>query len=173
VEAAILLLGEPLPAEHKANAITIGINRADDVRLIVRSQIILPTDAELRHLATATGLINQGTVGMTFGHGSNSWWSAILTRQAKPSPKIWSTVSSATSDSAFKVALIVDQDEEFELKRSMDEGIQSLPKNSEKLLGSRTADLGTGRSDVSSLLFESYSALVCAPPRLLNQCDHP
>jgi hypothetical protein len=69
VEAAILLLGEPLPPEPKADAIAIGINRADDVRLIVRSQMLLPIDAELGDLATATGLINQGTAGMAFGHG--------------------------------------------------------------------------------------------------------
>jgi len=69
VEAAILLIGDPLPPQQRADALAIGVSRADDVRMTVRLQMLLPADAELRQLAIATGLIHQGTKGMTFGQG--------------------------------------------------------------------------------------------------------
>jgi hypothetical protein len=69
VDAAILLIGEPLPSQCKADAVSLGIARADEVRMAVRREMLLPVDAELRQLAAETGLIHQGTEGMTFGHG--------------------------------------------------------------------------------------------------------
>ena len=69
MEKAILERGQRLPPQSRKDAEAIGIQRADDVRVVVMERIPLPNDPGLKQLAIETGLITDRTVGMTFGHG--------------------------------------------------------------------------------------------------------
>jgi hypothetical protein len=69
MEKVILDSGQRLMPENRKDAILIGIQRVDDVRILVSDNIPLPMDRGLRQLALQRGLITDRTSGMTFGHG--------------------------------------------------------------------------------------------------------
>jgi hypothetical protein len=69
MEKAILELGQRLSTESRKDAGAIGIQRIDDVRLVILDTIPLPNDPGLKQLAEETKLITDRTAGMTFGHG--------------------------------------------------------------------------------------------------------
>jgi hypothetical protein len=49
-------------------ALAVGVQRPDLIRVMEVSKIPLPQDAELKLAATQTGLIGNGTTGLTLGH---------------------------------------------------------------------------------------------------------
>ena len=69
MENVILDSGQRLMPENRKDAILIGIQRVDDVRILVSDNIPLPTHRGLRQLALQRELITDRTTGMTFGHG--------------------------------------------------------------------------------------------------------
>jgi hypothetical protein len=69
MEKGILGRGQPLLPQSRKDAEAIGVQRVDDVRIVVMERIPLPDDPGLKQLAIETGLITDRTVGMTFGHG--------------------------------------------------------------------------------------------------------
>jgi hypothetical protein len=69
MEKAILKHGQPLLPENRRDAQAIGVQRIDDVRIIVLQAVPVPNDPGLGQLASQTGLITERTGGMTFGHG--------------------------------------------------------------------------------------------------------
>lgn len=69
MEKAILESGQRLLPQNRKDAEAISIRRVGDVRIVVLDRIPLPNDPGLQQLALGTGLITDGTAGMTFGHG--------------------------------------------------------------------------------------------------------
>jgi len=55
--------------ENGRDAEAMGIQRIDDIRIVVLHTIPMPNDPGLQQLALQTRLITEQTRGMTFGHG--------------------------------------------------------------------------------------------------------
>ena len=68
-EATIAQYGRPLDELEVVDARAVGVKSPDLVRVLEVDAIELPTNAELRGLAEASGAFSDATFGMTFGHG--------------------------------------------------------------------------------------------------------
>jgi hypothetical protein len=69
MEKVVLDRAQRLTPENGKDAEAIGVQRIEDVRIVVWVSIPLPSDPGLKHLALETGLISNRTDGMTFKHG--------------------------------------------------------------------------------------------------------
>lgn len=68
-EGAILKSGVPLPAQQLEDALRIGVENPDQVRLMRVAAIPRPSDPILVAAAQATNLISSRTAGITFRYG--------------------------------------------------------------------------------------------------------
>jgi hypothetical protein len=75
--------GQPLNAGERAIASRVGVQHPELIRTQLVDVFPLPEDPALRHAALATGLLGQGTVGMTFGY-------SILVLRGHMSPRLFS-----------------------------------------------------------------------------------
>ncbi len=67
--ALILARGVPLPPRHRPAATRAGVQRPDDIRLLLVPAIPMPADPQLAAAAAQTGLIGPHIAGMTLGYG--------------------------------------------------------------------------------------------------------
>ena len=68
-EEFILKNGTPLDADQKKDALAIGIEKVDKVRLMKVGIIPAPANPELQEAIKITGLLSPLTLGLTLGHG--------------------------------------------------------------------------------------------------------
>jgi len=61
--------GQGLDATNLALARSVGVRNPERIRVKIVSAIPLPPDAELQHAAIQTGLLGQGSAGLTLGYG--------------------------------------------------------------------------------------------------------
>jgi hypothetical protein len=68
METAMQEIGRPLNQEEQVDALEIGVQELQKVRISALYDIPMPTDPELAYIATSSKMILKGTKSMTFGH---------------------------------------------------------------------------------------------------------
>lgn len=68
VAADVALRGEALNASDLADATTVGVQRPENIRVLMVDRLPLPPDPELQAAAVQTGLLGPTMTGLTLGY---------------------------------------------------------------------------------------------------------
>ena len=85
---AAIAAGAPLTPDQRADALAVGVQQPDKVRIVVCDDFPRPdSDAELLQAATAAGLLGPGATGMTLGYAvfirTGAMTRALLTHECR------------------------------------------------------------------------------------------
>ena len=69
--------GAALDASGLSDARTVGVQRADSIRVLMVERLPLPSDTELRTAALQTGLLGPDMAGLTWILNSDLSWSDV------------------------------------------------------------------------------------------------